>query len=89
MAGAVFEVVASLFVAGAVFGGVGVSFFLAGAAFGEILNGSRGAKCGIFAIENARGELESNLGCEAGDGFMVGIVSEWSRIMLGSSPHCQ
>ena len=48
VAGAVFEVVASLFVAGAVFGGVGVSFFLAGAAFGEILNGSRGAKCGKF-----------------------------------------
>ena len=37
-----------LFVAGAAFGGVGLSLFLAGATFGEILIDSRSAKCCIF-----------------------------------------
>ena len=36
------------FVAGAVFGEVGVSLFVAGAAFCEILGDSRSAKCCIF-----------------------------------------
>ena len=38
----------SLFVAGAVFGDVGVSFFVAGAVLGEIWKDSRSTKCCIF-----------------------------------------
>ena len=38
----------SVFVAGTVFGEVGVSFFAAGAAIREILIDSRSAKCCIF-----------------------------------------
>ena len=38
----------SVFVAGTVFGEVGVSFFVAGAAIREILIDSRSAKCCIF-----------------------------------------
>ena len=49
VAGALFGgVQVSLFVAGAVCGEVQLSLFVAGEAFGEIRNGSRSAKCCIF-----------------------------------------
>ena len=35
-----------------------------------------------FAIENARGELEKNLTCEAGCGLTV-LWSDYARIMVG------
>ena len=39
-----------------------------------------------FSIENACGERESNLACEAGCGVTVSF-SDPARIILGSAPH--
>ena len=84
--------------AGAVFGEVEASLFVAGAVFGEIWNDSRSAKCCIFQYKMPVVGVKSNLGCEAGCGVTVsfsdpariilGMVSEWSRIGLGSVAHC-
>ena len=59
----------------------------AGAAFREIWNDPERETL-YFAIENARGEHESNLGCEPGCGLTV-LWSDHGRILLGSAPHSQ
>ena len=92
MAGALFgDVQVLLFVAGAVFGEVEVSLFVAGAVFGEIWNDIRSAKCCIFQYKKMPVVgVKSNLGCEGGlrcDGFILGLCSDYGRILLGSAPH--
>ena len=72
-----------LFVAGAVFGEVAVSFFVAGAAFCEIWNDSRSAKRCIFQYKMLVVSVKSNLGCEAGCGLTVSC-SDHSRIIVGT-----
>ena len=65
----------SHFVAGAVFGQVGVSLFMAGAALGDFLNDSRGTECCKILVVT----WKSNLGC--------GLTVSWSdhaQIMVGS-----
>ena len=60
------QVAHSVFVAGAEFGEVQVSFFVAGTAFGEIWHDSRSAKCCIFQYKMRVGSAKSNLSCAAG-----------------------
>ena len=84
VAGAAFgDVQVSFLVAGAVFGEVQGSLFVAGAVFCEICNDSRSAKCCIFPYKMLVVGVKSNLGCEAGCGLMVSW-SDHSRIMVGS-----
>ena len=77
----------SFCVAGAVFGEVGVSLFVAGAAFGDILGGSRSAKCCIFQykIVSKIGRVRSPKRRVRDDDFMVGSWSDYPRIILESS----
>ena len=66
------------YVAGAVFGDVGVSLLVAGAAFGKIWVDSRSAKCCIFPYKVLRGGWKSKL-CER-----TGSVLQFhARIMVG------
>ena len=74
-------------VAGAVFGEVGVWLFVAGAAFGDILGDSRSAKCCIFQykIVSKIGRVRSPKRRVRDDDFMVGLSSDYPRIILGLS----
>ena len=69
--------------AGAVFGDVELSLFVAGAVLGGIWNDSRSAKCCIFQYKMLVVGVKSNLGCEAGCGVTVSC-SDHGRILLGS-----
>ena len=85
VAGAVLgEVQVSLCVVGAVLGEVQVSLCVVGAVLGEIWKDSRSAKCCIFQykmlVRSAKGNLDLLRGGLRTDGFMVGTVSERSRI---------
>ena len=71
----------SLFVAGAVFGDLGVSFFVAGAVFGETWVDSRSAKCCNFQYKMRLRSAKSN-GWE-----MTSSWSDHGRIMFESAPH--
>ena len=84
VAGAAFgDVQVSFFVAGAVFAEVEVSLFVAGAVFREIWNDRRSAKCCIFQYKMLVVGVKSNLGCEAGCGLTVSW-SDHGRIILGT-----
>ena len=80
VAGAVFgDLGVSLFVAGAVFGDLGASLFVAGAVFGEIWVDSRSAKCCNFQYKMRCRGGKSKL-CER-----TGSVLQFhGRIMVGS-----
>ena len=73
------------FVAGAVFGEVGVSLFVAGAAIREILGDSRSAKC-CFSIQNASPRCDEK-GLPSGGCEMTILSSDYPRIILGWSPN--
>ena len=77
----------SFCVAGAVFGEVGVWVFVAGAAFGDILGDSRSAKCCIFQykIVSKIGRVRSPKRRVRDDDFIVGLCSDYVRIMFGLS----
>ena len=84
VAGAAFgDVQVSFFVAGAVFGEVQVARFVAGAVFGEIWNDSRSAKSCIFQYKMLAVGVKSNLGCDAGCGLTVSC-SDHARNGLGT-----
>ena len=70
------------FVAGAIFGEVGVSLFVAGAAFGDISGDSRSAKCCIFQykIVSKIGRVRSPKRRVRDDDFIVGSSSDHLRI---------
>ena len=77
----------SFCVAGAVFAEVGVSLFVAGAAFGDILGDSRSAKCCIFQykIVSKIGRVRSPKRRVRDDDFILGLSSDYPRIMVGLS----
>ena len=77
----------SFCVAGAVFGEVGVLLFVAGAALGEILIDSRSAKCCIFQykIVFEVGRVRSPKRRVRDDDFMLGLSSDYRRIIVGMS----
>ena len=67
VAGAIFgDLGVSLFVAGAALGDVGVPLLLAGTIFGEIWVDSRSAKCRNFQYKMHLRSAKSNLGERAG-----------------------
>ena len=73
--------------AGAVFGEVGVSLFVAGAAFRAILGDSRSAKCCIFHTKcvSKMGRVRSPKRRVRDDDFILGLCSDYPRIILGMS----
>ena len=77
----------AFFVAGAVFGEVGVSLFVAGAALREILGDSRSAKCCIFHTKcvSKMGRVRSPKRRVRDDDFILGLSSDRGRIVLESS----
>ena len=81
----------SFCVAGAVFAEVGVSLFVAGAAFGDILGDSRSAKCCIFQykIVSEIGRVRSPKRRVRDDDFILGLCSDYVRIILGLSSECR
>ena len=81
----------SFFVAGAVFGEVGVWLFVAGAAFRAILGGSRSAKCYIFSYKMRLQDGTSKVSEAAGARWrfyprnVVGMSSNRLSIIGGSN----
>ena len=76
------------FVAGAVFGDVGLSLFVVGAAFPEILIDSRSAKNVTFFHTKCvaqMGQVRSRERRVRDDDFIVGLSSDYARIILESS----
>ena len=81
----------SFCVAGAVFAEVGVSLFVAGAAFGDILGDSRSAKCCIFQykIVSEIGRVRFPKRRVRDDDFILGLCSDYVRIIIGLSSECR
>ena len=84
----------SFFVAGAVFGEVGVSLFVAGAAFGDILGDSRSAKCCIFEykivfkvgrVRSPKRRVRDAIFWSDYVRIMFGLSSDYRRIIVESS----
>ena len=77
-------------VAGAVFGEVGGWHFVTGAALRDILGDSRDAKCCIlqYKIVSKMGRVRSPKRRVRDDDFMLGLSSDYARVMLGLSSNC-
>ena len=72
------------FVAGAIFGDVGLSFLVARAAFREILVDSRSAKCCNFYMKcvSEMGQVRSQKRRVRDEDFILGSCSDFPRIMV-------